>query len=70
LELDVCIKGRRSVRAYKDEPVSKEQTEAILEAAFGRQQAWTFSRKKPNCRVVVKAQSHTFKSPSRFEVNV
>ena len=32
MELDVCIKGRRSVRAYKDEPVSKEQLESILEA--------------------------------------
>lgn len=32
MELDVCIKGRRSVRAYKDEPVSKEQIEAVLEA--------------------------------------
>lgn len=32
MELDVCIKGRRSVRAYTTEPVSKEQIEAILEA--------------------------------------
>jgi nitroreductase len=32
MELDVCIKGRRSVRAYTAEPVSKEQIEAILEA--------------------------------------
>jgi nitroreductase len=32
MELDVCIKGRRSVRAYTDEPVSKEQIEAVLEA--------------------------------------
>ena len=32
MELDVCIKGRRSVRAYTDEPVLKEQTETILEA--------------------------------------
>ena len=32
MELDVCIKGRRSVRAYTDEPVLKEQIEAVLEA--------------------------------------
>lgn len=32
MELDVCVKGRRSVRAYTDEPVSKEQIEAVLEA--------------------------------------
>jgi nitroreductase len=32
MELDVCIKGRRSVRCYTKEPVLKEQIEAILEA--------------------------------------
>lgn len=32
MELDVCIKGRRSVRAYTEEPVSKEQIQTILEA--------------------------------------
>jgi len=32
MELDVCIKGRRSVRTYTQEPVSKEQIEAVLEA--------------------------------------
>jgi nitroreductase len=32
MELDICIKGRRSVRSYRDEPVSKEQIEAVLEA--------------------------------------
>ena len=32
MELDVCIKGRRSVRTYKSEPVSKEQIEMVLEA--------------------------------------
>jgi len=32
MELDVCIKGRRSVRAYTDEPVTKEQLDAVLEA--------------------------------------
>lgn len=34
MELDVCIKGRRSVRSYTDEPVSKEQVEAVLEAGI------------------------------------
>jgi len=34
MELDVCIKGRRSVRAYTDEPVSKEQIEAVIEAGI------------------------------------
>jgi len=32
LNLDACIGGRRSVRGYTDEPVSKEQIEAVLEA--------------------------------------
>ncbi len=32
MELDVCIKGRRSVRCYTKEPVSKEHIETILEA--------------------------------------
>jgi nitroreductase len=32
MELDNCIKGRRSVRCFTDEPVTKEQIEAILEA--------------------------------------
>ncbi len=32
MELDACVKGRRSVRCYTKEPVSKEQIEAILEA--------------------------------------
>jgi nitroreductase len=32
MELEACIKGRRSVRSYSDEPVSKKQIEAILEA--------------------------------------
>jgi nitroreductase len=32
MELDACIKGRRSVRAYTDESVSKEQVDAVLEA--------------------------------------
>ncbi|NLE05349.1 MAG: hypothetical protein GX638_11205 [Crenarchaeota archaeon] len=30
MELDTCIRGRRSVRVYTDEPVSKEQIEEIL----------------------------------------
>ncbi len=32
MQLDQCIKGRRSVRAYTAEPVSKEQIDLILEA--------------------------------------
>ena len=32
MQLDDCIKGRRSVRAYKDEAVSKETVDAVLEA--------------------------------------
>jgi nitroreductase len=32
VELDVCIKGRRSVRSYTDKPVSREQIEKVLEA--------------------------------------
>ena len=32
MELDACIKGRRSVRCYANKPVSKEQIEAVLEA--------------------------------------
>lgn len=32
MELDVCIRGRRSVRDYTGEAVSKEQIEAVLEA--------------------------------------
>lgn len=34
MELDACIKGRRSVRSYTDEPVSKEQIETVLEAGI------------------------------------
>src|SRR5512137_2019014 len=32
MELENCIKGRRSIRAYKNEPISKEQIETVLEA--------------------------------------
>jgi len=32
MELDSCIKGRRSVRTFKDEIVPKEKIETILEA--------------------------------------
>ena len=47
MELDVCIKGRRSVRAYTDEPVSKEQIEILLEAGIWapsgmNRQPWRF----------------------------
>ena len=47
MELDQCIKGRRSVRAYTEEPVSKEQLATVLEAGvwaptgMGRQ-PWRF----------------------------
>ena len=34
MELDVCIKGRRSVRTYKNESVSKEQIETVLDAGI------------------------------------
>jgi nitroreductase len=32
MQLDDCIKGRRSVRLYKDEAVPKEKIDAVLEA--------------------------------------
>jgi nitroreductase len=32
MELDSCIKGRRSIRAYTDEAVSKQHIDAVLEA--------------------------------------
>jgi nitroreductase len=47
MQLDDCIKGRRSVRAYKKEPVPKDKIETILEAGvwaatgMGRQ-PWRF----------------------------
>ena len=47
MQLDDCIKGRRSVRAYKKEPIPKDQIETILEAGIwaasgmGRQ-PWRF----------------------------
>jgi nitroreductase len=34
MELDACIKGRRSIRAYTEEPVSEEQIDAVLEAGI------------------------------------
>ena len=34
MELGACIKGRRSVRAYTEEIVSKEQIETVLEAGI------------------------------------
>jgi nitroreductase len=49
MELDVCIKGRRSVRSYTDEPVSKEQVEAVLEAGVW---APTAMQREP-CRFIV-----------------
>jgi nitroreductase len=32
MELDACIRGRRSVRAYEDKPVPKELVEEVIEA--------------------------------------
>jgi len=49
MELDVCIKGRRSVRSYTDEHVSKEQVEAVLEAGVW---APTAMQREP-CRFIV-----------------
>jgi nitroreductase len=34
MDLETCIKGRRSIRAYTNEPVLKEQIETILEAGI------------------------------------
>lgn len=47
MELDICIKGRRSVRAYTDEPVSKEHIDSVLEAGVWaptgmNRQPWKF----------------------------
>ena len=47
MQLDECIKGRRSVRAYEDQPVPKEKIEGVLEAgvwaATGmNKQPWRF----------------------------
>ncbi len=47
MELDECIRGRRSVRQYTEEPVSKKDIETVLEAGvwaptgMGRQ-PWRF----------------------------
>ncbi len=47
MQLDDCIKGRRSVRSFKDQPVPKDIVEAVLEAGvwaatgMGRQ-PWRF----------------------------
>jgi nitroreductase len=49
MELDVSIKGRRSVRCYTDEPISKEQVEAVLEAGVW---APTAMYREP-CRFIV-----------------
>ena len=45
--LDECVKGRRSVRSYSDEPVSRELIEAVLEAGVWapsgmNRQPWRF----------------------------
>ncbi len=49
MELDVCIKGRRSIRCYTEEPVSKEQIEDVLEAGVW---APTAMHREP-CRFIV-----------------
>jgi len=47
MQLDDCIKGRRSVRLYKDEAVPKDKIDVVLEAGvwaatgMGRQ-PWRF----------------------------
>ena len=45
----MCIKGRRSVRCYTEEPVLKEQIEAVLEAGVW---APTAMHREP-CRFIV-----------------
>jgi len=47
MELDACIRGRRSVRAYEEKPVPKEMVEAVLEAGVWaptaqNRQPWRF----------------------------
>ncbi len=49
MELDDCIKGRRSVRSYTDESVSKDKIEAVLEAGIW---APTAMHREP-CRFIV-----------------
>ncbi|MBD3388833.1 MAG: nitroreductase family protein [Candidatus Altiarchaeales archaeon] len=47
MEIEECIRGRRSVRHYSDEPVSKDHIEAVLEAGVWaptgmNRQPWKF----------------------------
>jgi nitroreductase len=47
MELDDCIKGRRSIRSYTDDQVSKEDIESVVEAAIWapsgmNRQPWRF----------------------------
>ena len=47
MELDECIKGRRSIRAYKSDSIPKDKIEAILEAGVWaptgmNKQPWKF----------------------------
>jgi nitroreductase len=65
MELDVCLKGRRSVRCYTDEPVSKEQVEAVLEAGVW---APTAMFREP-CRFIVIENKELIKFVS-FETKV
>ena len=34
MELQVCLEGRRSIRQYKDLPVSREVIKELIEAAI------------------------------------
>ncbi len=48
MELDLCIKGRRSVRSYLDRPVPKEVIDGLLDAAVWapsgmNEQPWRFT---------------------------
>ena len=48
MELDLCIKGRRSVRSYLDRPVPKEIIDGLLDAAVWapsgmNEQPWRFT---------------------------
>jgi nitroreductase len=47
MELDQCIKNRRSVRAYNNEPITKQQIETVIEAGTwaptgNNRQPWKF----------------------------
>jgi len=50
LDLDVCIRGRRSVRAFNNEPVCREDIESVLEAGVW---APTAMDREPWCFIVI-----------------